>query len=227
MARISALTTIILMAGPLVCAQTAQFTLPQELLRVAQKYHVSLLGELSNPVPRNLNIAMDRVSDPADAIAKIVAAAPDYRWFRRGNVFVVVQKRLFKAPGNPMNQKLDTFTVPENLSRFKLAFPSAVSNTGSHVSGYAIEGFGLPPSLSPLLKKETFRNITVRDVLIKVATQVGNLYSVLILPNAGPSPRRGRLMFLAWDIAGGSGLAKYSVQFESYPTKFAQRARLR
>lgn len=183
-----------------------------------------MLKELSNPVPRILDVRLDKVSDPADAITEIVAKAPGYEWSRHGNAFLVVQKKLYKAPGNPMNQKIGAFQVPGDLSLFKLRFPSAVVNAQSHLSGEAIEGFGLPSQLSPPLKEETLKDMTARDILIKIANEVGNLYSDIILPSPDPSLKKRKPMFLAWDIAGGPGLSKYTVHSKSYPTNFARRA---
>lgn len=195
-------------------------TLPQALLTVDQTFHVSVLGELVDPVPTDISAKIKIAKGPSAAMAAIMAKCPGYVWFKRNKAFVVVQKRLLKDPANPMNQVVPTYQVPSNLSSFRLSFPSAVGAAKQNVSGVGglINGFGLPETLSPPLTVQVLHNMTAREILLRVAEEVGNLYSILILPNTHPVVAgRSDSDFLGWEIAGGPGINHYKPYLERYP----------
>ena len=196
--------------------------LPQVLLQIDQSFHVSVLAELVDPVPSNLSIRLGPESTAREALEKIVERCPGYVLIDRKEAFIVAQKQLFTDLANPMNQVLAYYQIPGNLAEFKLSFPNAVGASQQGVTGVGgfFNGLSLPEELSPPLKIESLHNVTARDILLRVAVQVRNLYSILILPSAHPEKQEhDNAAFLAWEIAAGPGIAEYRSYLSTYPQK--------
>lgn len=194
-------------------------TLPQALLLVDQTFHVSVLGEIVDPVP-NISFKVGPGTTPNEALKEIVAQCPGYVLVRKHEAFIVAQNELFEDQANPMNQVLRDYLVPNNLRMFRLDFPNEIvkAQQGIHERGGVYSGPGLPESLSPSLKKELIHNQTAREILLHVAGEVGNLFSILILPSPHPVKQMLRnTSFLAWEIAGGPGLATYTTALKGHP----------
>jgi len=141
-------------------------------------------------------------------------------WLEKGGAFVVAQKELFEDQANPMNEVLRDFEMPNDLGLFKLRFPNDVAKAhqGMHGFGYILNGAGLPQNLSPRLREEVLHSQTAREILLHVAAEVGNLYSILVLPSPHPVKQMLRnTSFQAWEIAGGPGLATYSTWLKGHP----------
>jgi hypothetical protein len=195
-------------------------TLPGALLFVDQTFHTSVLGELVDPVPSNISIHIDPESTAHSALVEIVRQCPGYELVSSKEAYLVVQNELFHDSANPMNQRIGSYQVPGDLAEFKLGFPNAVSAAvlGTSEGGALLSGLSLPKELSPSLNIELLRNVSARDILRHVAGEVGNLYSVLIFPNPHPAKeRRQNKSFVGWEIAGGTGIAKYSARLTYYP----------
>jgi hypothetical protein len=218
---------IVVASGIKLCCQekkstTFHGTLPEALLFVDQTFHTAVLGELVDPVPSNISILLGPESSARAALSAIIAQCPGYVMVRDGEVYIVAQKQLLHDSANPMNQLMRSYRIPGDLTELKLGFPNAVSAAaqGDSVSegGALLSGLALPKSLSPQLRIEQLHNVTAREVLIHVAGEVGNLYSVLILPSSHPAKEtREHRGFLGWEIAGGTGLAKYTARLKYYP----------
>ena len=119
-----------------------------------------------------------------------------------------------------MNQVLQDYQVPGNLGIFRLSLPNEVGKAeqGIHGYGFVWNGPKLPASISPPLKNEVLHDQTAREILLHVAGEVGNLYSVLVLPSAHPAAQMQKNnSFQVWDIAGGPGLSKYTSQVTPHP----------
>ncbi|MBX6361904.1 hypothetical protein [Pseudacidobacterium ailaaui] len=190
--------------------------LPQALLMVDQHFHVSVVAELVDPVPSNLSVQIKPTMDASAVVTAIVARCPGYVWTRKDGVFLIAQKTLLRDSANPMNQVVPEYQIPNNLSLFKLSFPNAVAAAALHVSGSGglLNGFSLPDNLSPSLIVQDLHNKTAREILLHVAREVGNLYSVLILPDAHPEKQRlANTDFRDWEIAGGAGIEQYKTRF--------------
>jgi hypothetical protein len=199
---------------------TFQGTLPQALLLVAQTFHVSVLGEIVDPIPSGISIKFSRADTAPAVLATLVAQCPGYVLFSRNEAFIVAQKDLFDDLNNPMNQVLRDYQIPSNLGRFRLSLPNEVSKAEQGIQGYGelLNGPTLPKSISPSLKTEVLHDQTAREILLHVAGEVGNLYSVLVLPSAHPAKQMQKnTSFQVWDIAGGPGLSKYISQVMPHP----------
>ncbi len=189
-----------------------QGNLPQALLLVSQTFHVSVLGELVDPVPANLTIQINKMDTARTMIVAIVRQCPGYMWLQKKGTFIVAQKQLYRDAANPMNQVIPNYQFPANLSIFRSLFPQAVVAAVHHMTGIGgiAHGFALPEDMSPPLTRREVHNLTARAILLEVAQDVGNLYSVLILPSAHPhKQKQDDTTFLAWEIAGGPGLPQY------------------
>jgi hypothetical protein len=201
--------------------------LPQALLWVDQKFHVSVLGEIVEPVPSNIVLEADCDSTATTALAAIVSQCPGYLWVRTGGTFVVAQKKLYRDSANPMNQVLPGFGIPDNLTTFELLFPNAVAAAAQHKSGRGglLSGLGTTSQNPPVsLESRVLHHQTARAILVAVADQVGNLYSVVILPNSHPvKENQTNTAFAAWVIAGGPDVESYKVSITAYPQQAVHR----
>lgn len=185
--------------------------LAEVLLTISTRFHISILGEMVAPIPVNLLLNLSVFKDGPQALDELVKEQPDYSWYStKEGVVVFGQRKLLAAAGNPMNVRLKTYRMPTDLNIFKLTFPNAVAtaNDKAKAEGGVVTGIGLPPEMSPPLSKMVLNNVTAREVLIKVATDVGTLYSVIVLPTSQPKDLRQQA-FLTWDIAGGAALPKH------------------
>ena len=195
-------------------------TLPQALLLVDQTFHVSVLGEIVDPIPSNISMKFVPGASAYAALKGIVAQCPGYVLVKKEEGFIVAQKDLFVDRTNPMNEVLRDYLVPSNLRTFRLSFPNAVVNAQHGIYGFGgvFSGPELPDSLSPSLKEEQLHNQTAREVLLRVAGEVGNLFSILILPSPHPVKQMLRNdSFQAWEIAGGPGVASYATALKGHP----------
>jgi len=189
-----------------------QGNLPQALLLVSQTFHVSVLGELVDPVPANLTIQINKMDTARTMIVAIVRQCPGYMWLQKKGTFIVAQKQLYRDAANPMNQVIPNYQFPANLSIFRSLFPAVVDTAVKSPPGIGgiINGFGLPKDLSPSLTVQELHNQKARDILLRVSEEVGNLYCVLVFPSVPlPKPKRDESAFPAWEIAGGPGLPQY------------------
>jgi len=190
------------------------------LLFVDQTFHVSVLGELVDPIPSNVSVQVGPKSTARVVLEEIVAQCPGYVLLAQKGPFIVAQKQVLKDSANPMNHTLRNYQVPSNLSEFKLSFPTAVGASEQGVSGTGgmINGFAPPKEVSAHLKVEQLRDLTAREILTHVAEEVGNLYSVLILPSVHPEKEKHEhATFRAWEIVGGAAVAQYNSQLSGFP----------
>jgi hypothetical protein len=192
----------------------------QALLDIAKAYHRPIIGELVKPIPSAIVLDVIGKRNERDALVSLAAQCPGYIWYEKNGVIVFGNERLLRAPGNPMNAKLRAYTIPSNLSIFKLTFPGAVESAGSPSTGAGgfVNGFGLPEDLSPPLTVEEVKDMEARNIMIKVAAEVGDFFSVIILPSDKPTKSSlGDKAFIAWDIAGGRGVQKYNTPLSHSP----------
>lgn len=195
-------------------------TLPQALLLVDQAFNVSVLGEIVDPIPSKISVKLGHGITAYVALKEIVAQCPGYELIRKDEAFIVAQRELFEDGTNPMNEVLRDYLVPNNLRMFRLGFPNEVAKArqGIHGPGGVFSGPELPESLSPPLKEELMHNQTAREVLLHVAGEVGNLFSILVLPSAHPANQVLRnTSFQDWDLAGGPGVATYNTSLKDHP----------
>ncbi len=194
--------------------------LSQVLLDVVKEYRAPVIAELVSPIPSGLAVPQAAQTDKRAVLDYLLSQCPSYTWYVKDGVVIFAEKKVLRSPNDPMNTRLRGYQIPSTLSYFKVTFPNAVATSGRgfHGSGYVINGVGLPDSLSPGLKSREVTNITGRDILIQVASELREFYSVLILP---PSyVVRGSLKnnaFFGWEIAGGPGLRDYHTNIWGVP----------
>jgi hypothetical protein len=222
------LTILAIIVGSAACScqqvETAappfQGNLPQALLFVDRTFHVSVLGEIVEPVPSHITLRIDVKATAATTLASIAAQCPGYMWRMTGSSFIIAQTQLYRDSANPMNQVLPHYEIPGDLDTFRLSFPSAVSAAAEHVSGTGglLNGLSVPDHGPPIsLQREQLQDQTARQILLRIADQVHNLYSILILPSPHPiKQERENATFLAWDIVGGPEVSKYAPRVSSY-----------
>lgn len=186
-------------------------TVPKALLSVVLKYHISVVAELDESTSILQVPDFSSMKGPQRSMDVIVAQCPGYRWYWQGEVIVFGKASFLHAENNALNAKIPSFTlIGEDLSDFKLFFPSQVAAAlRGETGGVAVSGQPLPPQLSPHLKSIEMKDATARDILIQVAKQVGNLYSVMILPS--PEQKLPNQLFISWDLAGGPYLSEYKL----------------
>ncbi len=203
---------------------TGQF-LSEALLTVARTYHVSVLAEVAEPMPTGIVLDGRAGATLRQVLEGVRRQCPGYRFEITHGTVIFGNVNLLKDPNNPMNQTLAQYTIPEDLSEFKLTFPGAVRSAQEHQQsvGGLVVGMGLPRELNPSLSKEVVQEVTARAILLKVAGEVGNLYSLLIFPSEHPTRKEmtdGG--FFGWEIAGGPGLDSYKTYLHHRPVLPAQ-----
>lgn len=165
--------------------------LPQDLanalVQMARASHVPLIAELAQPLPK-IPAAEGALLNPG-TLDQLVRQAPGYEWKMEGKAVHFYDKELRMAPSNFLNLKFAHFTVPVNLSEFKLSFPQRAIGL---LQGYTEEGgvtFGLRDTQleKEKLRQTTFENVTPLEVLVNVANESPRFYTVLVFPSAAPT----------------------------------------
>ncbi len=188
------------------------------LLKIVEAYHVSVLGELVQPIPKQVILKSSDLTSAQSALRALALQCPDYIVLNRNNVFLFINSQILVDPTNPMNTVLHHVNMPQDLSWLKVTLPNLILGARQGVAGpgTVISGIGLPPALSPKLKPETFPVVTARDLLVKAARSVGNLYSAVILKTPHPKyTNPSQNVLFDWDLAGGPGIDTYVLTSQS------------
>jgi hypothetical protein len=159
---------------------------------------VPLIAELSQPLPKIPTA--EGVQLNSNTLDQLVKQAPGYQWKMEGKVVHFYNKKLSKAEFNFLNLKFPRFTIPPNLSDFKLWFPGRATGLleGYTGEGGATTGFGDTQLEKEKLQRTTLENVTPREVLIHVANESPTFYAVLVFPSATPT-KVGAEKHVSWN----------------------------
>ena len=156
-----------------------------ELLRfVAEQYRVPIVAELVNPVPSHLVIESGQ-DTAIGLLGNVLKQLPGYKYeVTNGQIIHFYAKDVVNAKGNLLNIRIKHFTMPNNLSDFKLLLPAAINSSrkGLPPSGAVISGF--PSSEMEKEKLQTRGELTAvsgRDLLMAVAEETRGFYTIIVL----------------------------------------------
>ncbi|OLB83780.1 MAG: hypothetical protein AUI17_07970 [Acidobacteriales bacterium 13_2_20CM_2_55_5] len=156
-----------------------------ELLRfVAEQYRVPIVAELVNPVPSHLVIESGQ-DTAIGLLGNVLKQLPGYKYeVTNGQIIHFYAKHVVNAKGNLLNIRIKHFTMPNNLSDFKLLLPAAINSSrkGLPTSGAVISGF--PSSEMEKEKLQTRGELTAvsgRDLLMAVAEETRGFYTIIVL----------------------------------------------
>ena len=167
-------------------ARATSQDLANALVQMARATRTPLIAELAWPLP---HVSADNLSMNPDGLNALLKQAPGYEWRIDGKVVHFYDLRLRTAKYNFLNRTFPQFTVPSNLSDFKLWFPGRAIGL---MQGYTSEGgmttgFGDAELKKDALRTTTLRDVTPLQVLEDVAGQSPTFYTVLVFPSSRPS----------------------------------------
>jgi hypothetical protein len=106
-----------------------------ELLRfVAEQYRVPMVAELVNPLPSQLVIESGQ-DTAIGLLQKVLTQVPGYRYeVTNGQIIHFYARDVVNAKGNLLNIGIKHFTMPNNLSDFKLLLPAAINRRAKRLA---------------------------------------------------------------------------------------------
>jgi hypothetical protein len=166
--------------------------LANALVQMAYTSHTPLIAELTQPMPK-INVQPGAGLTPS-ALNVIVKQAPGYEWKMEGTAVHFYNRRLRTARFNFLNRTFPRFTVPPNLSDFKLWFPGRATGLLEGLTGEGGATSGFPDTLlsKDKLERATLNNVNPLQVLIHIANDSPNFYAVLVFPNSHPTKEQAR-----------------------------------
>jgi hypothetical protein len=122
----------------------------------------------------------------------IVRQAPGYQWEAKGKAVHFYNKVLRDTKFNFLNLRFARFTMPSNLSEFKLSFPEREFGLLQGYSGGGIATIAVGDTIlqKDLLQRTTIENVTGREILFKAANESPTFFSVIVFPNANPTKKQ-------------------------------------
>ena len=153
---------------------------------VATQFHVPVIGELAQPLPKNLNIPPG-THTARELFDLIFKKANRNTWDAAGNVAHVYDKSLLKSPKNFLNARLKSFQMPGSVGELERSLPAVLPD----INGVMHEGIATTGLTDPYLSKitlpsKTVHNVTAREILFQAAQASSNFYSIIVFPNARP-----------------------------------------
>lgn len=177
--------------------KTAQYgpvpaDLANALVQMAHESQVPLVAELVWPLP-HVHSA-DGTPVTKQTLDQLVEQAPDYEWSMEGRVLHFYNKKLRQARFNFLNCNFTRFTVPPNLSEFKLWFPTRAIGLleGFTGDGAAISGFPEAQFQKQSLQPATLDNVSALRVLLDVANEAPMFYTLLTFPSGAPTKEEAK-----------------------------------
>jgi hypothetical protein len=186
------LVTVTIAAVPLIAAADLNVIVSHkscagnlaELLRfVAEQYQVPVVAELVNPVPGQLIIESGQ-DTAIGLLGKVLKQVPRYKYeVINGQIIHFHEKDVVNAKGNLLNVDIKHFTMPNNLSDFKLLLPAAINSArkGLPTSGAVISGFPSSEMEKERLQARELTGVSGRDLLIAVAEETRGFYTIVVL----------------------------------------------
>jgi hypothetical protein len=191
----------------------------RDVLAAAVADHQAVLAEIVRPMPK-VHLAARTLQNERELLRSLRKQLPQYQITLQNGIIFVADRTLLKDHTNPLNIRIKLFVMPEDLNALKRMLPAAANSarTGGSGIGAVANGLAMPDELSPKLKPETLHDVTVREILIKAAQEIGTMISILTLPSAHLSEKDfGNVAFIDWELAGGKGLENYKKHLSGIP----------
>lgn len=161
--------------------------LANTLVFVATEYRVPIIAELAATENPKVDIAAGKTT-ARQLLNSLVAKSPEYVWKEQAGVVHFYNKTILNAPVHPLNFKLRTFQLPENVSQLKIFLPARLYNAshGIQEGSVAISAFPSTDLEQQKLSSKIFRDATGRDILLAAASSQPQFSSIIVLPNSHP-----------------------------------------
>jgi len=165
--------------------------LANALAFVAIEYKVPIIAELTATENPALTIAAGKET-ARELLNSLVAKTSHYEWREQKGVVHFYQKTLLNAAGDPLNLRLRSFQLPENVSQLKILLPARLHSAaeGIQEGGGALSAFPSAALEKQTLPPSTFKDATGRDILLAAAALQPQFSSIIILPHAYPQDKK-------------------------------------
>ncbi len=164
--------------------QQCSGNLPEVLRFIAEKYRVPVIAELIYPLPEK--VVIEAGQDSAIALlARVLPQVPGYSYrVTGGHIIHFYEKRVVNRKNNLLNMRIAHFTMPADLSDFKLLLPAAINSArrGLPTVGSVISGFPSKEMERIKLTPKEFSEVSGRELLIAAAEETLAFYSITVLP---------------------------------------------
>ena len=162
----------------------ASGNLPELLRFVAQQYRLPIVAEVMYPAPI-LSIPAG-TNTAQEVLLELTKSVPEYKFELVGKTVVhFCNKDIENSPGNFLNVRLRRFSMPPNVSEFKVLFPARVgaARRGFQGEGVVTTGFGDPHLQKDTLPRIEFKDASAREILLRAAEETRGFYSIVVFPN--------------------------------------------
>jgi hypothetical protein len=165
--------------------------LANALVFVATKYKVPIVAELTATEDPKVDMAAGQAT-ARQLLNSLVSKSPEYIWNEQAGVVHFYNKTILNALAHPLNFKLKSFQLPENISQLKIFLPARLYNAsqGMQEGSVAISAFPSSELEQQKLPGKLFRNATGRDILLAAASSQPQFSSIIVLPNSHPKGQK-------------------------------------
>jgi hypothetical protein len=182
---------------------------------IAGTFKVSVLGELAQPYPNEVRVPAGRHT-LEQTMNLVIQQCPEYRWRSEDGTLWVYRKSLLDARANFLNLRLKVFRMPDNLGDLKRFLPMDIQ-VAEGKGGGVTAGGPTPDQTSAKLSPEVFKNISVRDALIRAATEQ-KVFCLFLFPNGNPTTEaEGNDALGSWFLTTVDSLATTPPYLRSMP----------
>jgi len=161
--------------------------LANTLVSIATEYTVPIVAELTATEDPKVDITVGKAT-ARQLLNSLVAKSPGYVWKEQAGVVHFYNKTIVNVPAHPLNFKLKSFQLPENVSQLKIFLPARLHNAaqGFQEGSAAISAFPSTELEQQKLPSKIFRDATGRDILLAAAASQPQFSSIIVLPNSHP-----------------------------------------
>jgi hypothetical protein len=165
--------------------------LANTLVSIATEYRVPIVAELTATEDPKVDVTPGKAT-ARQLLNSLVAKSPEYVWKEQAGVVHFYNKTILNALVCPLNFKLKSFQLPENISQLKIFLPARLYNAsqGMQEGSVAISAFPSSELEQQKLPGKLFRNATGRDILLAAASSQPQFSSIIVLPNSHPKGQK-------------------------------------
>jgi hypothetical protein len=161
--------------------------LANTLVSIAMEYRVPIIAELTATEDPKFDIPAGKAT-ARQLLNSLVAKSPEYVWQEQAGVVHFYNKTILNTPAHPLNFKLKSFQLPDNISQLKIFLPARLHSASQDIQegSAAISAFPSTELEQEKLPNKIFRDATGRDILLAAASLQPQFSSIIVLPNSHP-----------------------------------------
>jgi hypothetical protein len=157
------------------------------LVQTANEFRLPMVMELAQPLPEGLRLRGGERT-PRQTLDLLVAQCPEYIWQQHKNVVYFYHKGLKNSSNNFLNWKISSIRISNSVADIEMRLRAEINKSKQQVRGTGGLSVGLySTDLSKhQLPGQTLRDVTVREVILKVAQLDQAFYSLIIFGSSEP-----------------------------------------